>query len=278
MKKTRKSFRETIFGEVGVPIQVINQFRDLGGHVCMDYSKSAVTLNQRMGRAIEQIQRLRWTKVLKQKKLAIIRTDILQAALYGSETAKASNEMMAKLRTAIVNVIGTANNHRAIELIFEANDEGKDVDPTVQTLVRKVALMRRIIDKFPDKEQTYVDNIKYHQKYDKKGINNIRESNTPNTNNSEMGPIGLLAEELAANNCCLNEHFEITQNNEQPISITRTPWQDLKRQVEGIIDRQRIKNATDRRTYLGKTDEFDNEVFNVVVKNKNDEGQISCNT
>ena len=70
--------------------------------------------------------------------------------------------MMAKLRTAIVNVIGTTNNHRAIELIFESNDEGKDVDPTVQTLVRKVALMRRIIDKFPEKETVYVDNIKYY--------------------------------------------------------------------------------------------------------------------
>ena len=76
----------------------------------------------------------------------------LTSCLYGSETAKASNEMMAKLRTAIANVIGTTNNHRAIELIFEANDEGKDVDPSVQTLVRKVALMRRINDKFHEKE------------------------------------------------------------------------------------------------------------------------------
>ena len=62
--------------------------------------------------------------------------------------------MMNKLRTAIADVIGKTNNHRAIELLFEANDEGKDVDPTVQTLVRKVALMRRVIDKFSDKEHT----------------------------------------------------------------------------------------------------------------------------
>ena len=82
----------------------------------------------------------------KKRKLAIIKTDILQAALYGSETAKASTEMIAKLRIAIVNVIGTTNSNGAMELIFEANDEGKYIDPTVQTLVRKVALMRRIID------------------------------------------------------------------------------------------------------------------------------------
>ena len=88
-----------------------------------------------------------------------------------------------------------------------------------------------------------------------------------------MGPIGLLAEELAGNNCCLNEHLEIIQHTEQPMSITRTPWQDLKRQVEGIVKRQRIKDATERRTYLGKMDEFDNEVFNAAVKKRNDEEQ-----
>ena len=77
-------------------------------------------------------------------------------------------------------------------------------------------------------------------------------TNLPNANNSEMGPIGLLAEELAINGCCLNDHLEITQVKKQPVSITRTPWQDLKRQVEGIVKRQRIKNATERKTDLGK--------------------------
>ena len=72
-KKRRKGIREQIFGEEGVPIQVINQFRDLGGHVCMDYSESVVTLNRRMERAIEQIQRLKWTNISKRRKLAIIK-------------------------------------------------------------------------------------------------------------------------------------------------------------------------------------------------------------
>ena len=93
-----------------------------------------------------------------------------------------------------------------------------------------------------------------------------------------MGPIGLLAEELAGNNCCLNEQLDIIQDNEQPISITRTPWQDLKRQVEGIAKRHRIKQATKRRTYLGIIDEFDNEVFNAATKKRHDEEQILFST
>ena len=104
------------------------------------------------GKSHRKIHRLKWTKIYKKRALAIIKTDIWQAALHGSETAKASIDSMNKLRTAITNVIGTASSHRAIELVFEANEEGKDVDPTVQTLVRKVALMRRIIDKFLETE------------------------------------------------------------------------------------------------------------------------------
>ena len=82
--------------------------------------------------------------------MSTIKTDILQAALYGSDTSKSSVDVMNKLRTTIANTIGTCSNHRTIEIIFEASDEGKDVDPVVQTLVRKVALMRRISDKFPE--------------------------------------------------------------------------------------------------------------------------------
>ena len=68
-EKTRKSLRNTIFGNEGVLMQVVNQFRDLGGHVCMDMTKSAVTLNQRIERAVDKIWRLRWTKIGKNKTL-----------------------------------------------------------------------------------------------------------------------------------------------------------------------------------------------------------------
>lgn len=42
---------------------MVNQFLDLGGNVCIDLIKSAVTLNQRMQRAIEKIMILKWTKI-----------------------------------------------------------------------------------------------------------------------------------------------------------------------------------------------------------------------
>ena len=93
-----------------------------------------------------------------------------------------------------------------------------------------------------------------------------------------MGPIGLLAEELATNGCVLSEDLDIIQVNERPLSITRTPWQDLKRQVEYIVKRFRIKDTTQRRTYLGEMDEFDNEVFNAATKKKVRKNRTFSNT
>ena len=37
--KTREELRNSLFGEEGQNIQVINHFRDLGSHVCMDQTK-----------------------------------------------------------------------------------------------------------------------------------------------------------------------------------------------------------------------------------------------
>ena len=47
VRENKKNVRKTLFGDEGALMQVVNQFRDLGGHVCMDMTKSAVTLNQR---------------------------------------------------------------------------------------------------------------------------------------------------------------------------------------------------------------------------------------
>ena len=176
----------------------------------MDFSKCATTLNERIERAISKIERLRWIKISRSRKLSIIKTDILQAALYGSETTKASKKSMQRLRSAIANAIGPCSKHRAMEMVFEVNDIGKDVDPIVQTLVRKVALIRRIIDKFPEMQEVYVNSITMYQKFYQRGINNPRKIGVDNTRDNEMGPIGLLADELYSCGATLNEKLEIT--------------------------------------------------------------------
>ena len=62
--------------------------------------------------------------------------------------------------------------------MFEANHDGKDVDPNVHTLIGKVALVRKTIDKFPEQENTYVENITqykefYRKKFKTQGIRTL---------------------------------------------------------------------------------------------------------
>ena len=46
--KARENLRTNLFGEEGKCIQVLNHFRDLGSHACMDNTKTAKTLNERV--------------------------------------------------------------------------------------------------------------------------------------------------------------------------------------------------------------------------------------
>ena len=126
----------------------------------MDNTKTAKTLNERVEKATERVRRLRWLKISTARKVSIIKSDILQAGLYGCETSRISGDVMAKFKTAIVDAIGTKSQHRAQEIIFEIHDKGKDLDSEIQAVVRKVTLLRRITDKFPNVTDNCIENMK----------------------------------------------------------------------------------------------------------------------
>ena len=65
--------------------------------------------------------------------------------------------------------------------------------------------------------------------------------------------------------------MEIIQENELPISIGQTPWQELKRLVDYVGKRKRIKGVSQRRTCLDEIEEFDNEVFIKATRKRNPE-------
>ena len=111
--------------------------------------KQPTRLTKELNKTTERVKRLRWLKISTARKVSIINSDILQAGLYGCETGRMSVDVMAKFKTAIVDAIGTKSQHRAQEIIFEIHDRGKEIDPEIQALVRKVSLLRRITDKFP---------------------------------------------------------------------------------------------------------------------------------
>ena len=150
--------------------------------------------------------------------------------------------MVGKFKTAIADAIGTKSQHRAQEIIFEINDTGKDVDPEIQILVRKVSLLRRITDKFPQILDECIKNVQQIKEFFQMGVENPNNTKV-NLNDYAKGPIGLLAEDLHKYGARLNANLEIIQENEVPISINQTPWQELKRLVEHIGKRKRIKDV-----------------------------------
>ena len=203
-------------------------------------------------------------------KISIIKSDILQAGLYGSETSRASKEMIGKFKTAIAEAIGTKSQHRAQEIIFEINDTGKDIDPEIQILVRKVSLLRKIADKFPQTSDECITIAKKYEELFQMGVENPNTTKT-NLNDYAKGPIGLLAEDLHKYGARLNAKLEIIQENELPISIGQTPWRELNRLVEYVGKRKRVKGVSQWRTCLDEVEEFDSEVFTKATGKRNPE-------
>ena len=122
-------------------------------------------------------------------------------------------------------------------------------------MVRKVSLLRRITDKFPTITEGCINNIRKYQEFFQKGTENSK-AERQNLNDYAKGPIGLLAEDLHKYGAALNSKFEIIQEDELPIHISNTPWQELKRLVEQVAKRKRIKDVFTRRNYLEQMEEF----------------------
>ena len=96
--------------------------------------------------------------------------------------------------------------------------------------------MRRTIDTFPEEEEMYFENLKKHQAFYQTDIQNRKNPNTLNTNETEIGPIGLLAEELAKHGGILDEQLIFT----------------LKMRIQAIFLEHRGKTLRDKLKILSK--------------------------
>ena len=92
----RDILRKHKWDDEGTTIPVVNHFRDLGTHVCMDATNTAKTLRKKMEKATNMTNRLRWVPVPRGIKEKVIRTNILPMALYASEAASISVSEMQK--------------------------------------------------------------------------------------------------------------------------------------------------------------------------------------
>ena len=87
-QNTRKRLRKHKWKEAGVRIAVVNHFRDLGGHVCMDQTHAATTNNKRLDEATEMVYRLNRLPIDVEIKRKIIRMNALPSGLYACEISR----------------------------------------------------------------------------------------------------------------------------------------------------------------------------------------------
>ncbi len=147
---TRDFMRHYVWDAEGTRIPVSNHFRDLGCHLCLDNTGAGTTTSDRLRRATASVKKLRYLPLPKEDKIKVVQSNILPAALCGIEATSGNKALVGELQAAIVDAIGPRSVRRAQMGVFELQRDGREMDPEVVQLVRRVALLRRELTKFPE--------------------------------------------------------------------------------------------------------------------------------
>ena len=137
-----------------------------------------------------------------------IMTTILPAALYGTEVGKGSNRAMQALRTAIADTVGPNSARRCLAMVFSYNNQKADLDPNIQQVVRKVALLRRITAKYPKLTTIAKAAICAFTQQGKAGTTTTLTTDQPNQ--LHPGPIGHLLTSLHHIGIQMDYDFNLT--------------------------------------------------------------------
>ena len=135
-------------------------------------------------------------------------------------------------------------------MTFETcSGKGKDLDPEVQKLVRKVGIIKRVMAKHPVVQHEVKTAVTKYSKRGKQGT--IKEGKKQSAQIKSLGPIGMLIEAIADNNAQIDNELDIKQLDEQDISILHTPWGVIQDLTENLARRARIAKASAHRDFLG---------------------------
>ena len=280
--------RHYVWDAEGTRIPVSNHFRDLGCHLCLDNTGAGTTTSDRLRRATASVKKLRYLPLPKEDKIKVVQSNILPAALCGIEATSGNKALVGELQAAIVDAIGPRSVRRAQMGVFELQRDGREMDPEVVQLVRRVALLRRELTKFPEIQgnvrliiKRYAEKRKAKKDCAERGSADCavagasqdcpmpeaisREDVEDYEAQQELqtcGPIGFLMDELKRIGARLTDALHIESVGAQSSSIQDLPWQRLKDEVEVWARRARTaKAASSREAYSALT-----EVDGVAIK------------
>ena len=123
-------------------MQVINDCRDLGAHFNAAQGRRAgTTLTGRMWATARSTERLSKHRGPCEKKVNIVRAKKLPMGLYGCEVAPVDEAALRTMRSAIVSCLTFTTVRRSTDFTFATASRGRDVDPDVEIVNRRVVAL-----------------------------------------------------------------------------------------------------------------------------------------
>ena len=268
--KAKAWLQEVEWEGVGQKIDVETDFRYLGAHVTTRSRITSTTLDDRFGKAIAQLKRLRYCPAGVDAKIKVIHAKVYAGALYGVEAAQVTPSKLAKLSAAVIDAFRSRNdNHNADRFYATTTIATKDLDPVIQVFSRRAMQIRRTAYKQPHaKEQIKEILQKYvakHRRGEQKPkwyhgpANSGTESEAfqfpieqPHPSTKEhagdwdadinaQGPVGLLVESILWHGMAIDDDFNIWQKGEPPIDLFNVPYQNLKLLIMEAAARARTR-------------------------------------
>ncbi len=142
----RDFLKRYVWDFVGTTLRLVQDFRDVGAHLCISVTHRCSTLTKRIQQGIPKINRARWLPHSTETKESFISGAIFSGSLYGCESTHVNEAEIMKLSTATARALGHSASARAsTELFF--NTLQKEVEPWAVVFIRRVVILRRMLVK-----------------------------------------------------------------------------------------------------------------------------------
>jgi hypothetical protein len=262
-------------------VPVVNHLRDLGSHLSIGAIPSGATITARLHKAMGITMRIIRTSFTFATKAKLIRMVVLPTALYGSEAAPVSDQALGTLRAAIAKAIGPHSGLTNNTMKFNLGGSGNDVDPAVELLTRRVAILRRMVAKhsfvLPLIQQVFhaYSNLCFlGTQTDPATLSCLRPAPPPGSGTKQqwkhstqaMGPIGLLLLSLHENAAALSLSLDIHSHLETPLPILALPYQFLKPAIQQLGIRARTRHAAQAREAFRHLDVIDFDTYKQATR------------
>lgn len=274
--KARKWLEETWWDAIAAKVPVLIDFRHLGAHLNNGGGRRAATLHARAGRGIAQLRRTARLRARPEEKAKTIRAKVHAGTFYGIEGSDLTDTQVASLSAATIQVFKQTNSRYDVDWHYATCSHGKDLDPNVQVVLRRIVGLRRAHCKGPHMQHKLrsIMNL-YAQregftKWLHTGPDATYHDPAPHPSRASTaawkhtietkGPVGFLIQVVYCMGALIDKQSRIWQQCETELNLIPTPYQHLGPLVLEAAARARTKAAQGTKTLNRGLEEIDAQV------------------